>query len=106
MRFTSEERREVAERLRDWADDLAESREIDFELCGCEVTGNDPYHAHVCARHIADLIDQTCIFDQLESDDVYVITCSKCGMKFNEHDDKSADIYRFCPNCGARVVQQ
>lgn len=53
----NKERREVAKRLRDWADDQAESGEIDFELCECEVTGADPTHAHDCARHIADLID-------------------------------------------------
>lgn len=102
----SDERREVTKRLRDWADDQAESGEIDFKLCECEVTGSDPAHAHDRARHIADLIDPTCHARGYGHPDEFRVVkgCGVCHCGWYE--DVYGRPYAYCPHCGARLVER
>lgn len=116
---TSEERREVAESLRARSIGLAFSypdvrdslngmwiqrtlREV-REAIWCE--GN-PHPARWLLR-LADLVDPTCEVESMElrdeSDEAtpYTLTLS-CGHRMGA--ESYGDIPRYCPVCGARVV--
>lgn len=92
MAPTSEERREVAERLR-------KTRGI---MAFVEALGIDPdgdwYWTDV-SRRVADLIDPTCHL--LPSSDGG-FGCDRCYTWFPSMKEKQ----RFCPECGARVVDE
>ena len=111
---TNEERREVAARLRV----LSSHREVDKELVedalglymGECIDGYDP----VSVMELADLIEpepeRTC---RMEYDPVHCdYVCTACGEWHNTgmYDACDADDrivfkpYRYCPNCGAKVV--
>lgn len=102
---TNEERREVAKRLRI----LSGHREVDKEFVhealglymGECVDGYDP----VSVSELADLIEpeeRTC-----RDDGTGAFRCTRCGA-FARRDavmDCTGQIpLRYCPNCGARVV--
>lgn len=109
---TSEERREVAARLRRQLKYMREndSYREDVDILGC---GNTAYrniawavdensnwekglYVHIVER-LADLIDPTCHVDVNKHGRAY---CTNCGCD----DWCLADGSHFCPNCGARVV--
>ena len=113
---TSDERREVAENLRDideaWptlVDDLEEDP-LHFgalAMAGILACVND----HAVFRRLADLIDPTCE-DKAVSDDEF--RCSSCGYQAWASSDlyyagsaayKAYRVPHYCPNCGARVVR-
>ena len=105
MTPTSDERREVAERLRETRGIMAfvDALGIDVDSDWC--------WTDVCKR-IADLIDPTTCHNTLPRD-WGTFECSECGGQFevnsifmtaNGTDDSEPVTPRYCPNCGARVV--
>lgn len=88
MTCTSEDRIEVAAKLRQIADE------------------HDVIHAFSNAdiRYIADLIDKTCkVRDYGHLDEFRVVKgCSVCNCGWYE--DVYGRPYAYCPYCGARVV--
>lgn len=116
MEISDSERREVAENLRYAADYpgyeirymeqfIAELRETVF----CDVCSDADYSDIL--QRIADLIDPTC-FDT-ESKDSKSFACSACGFSESKLVVNPFTLsflwvkpsYRYCPNCGARVVR-
>ena len=93
--MTSDERREVAERLRKhagWLVLLGEPIGED-ELDGnCENTG-------LGADYLADLIDPTCHVVPFDEESMRLPHCSRCGQPILK------PWPNHCPNCGARVVR-
>ena len=100
MTPTSDERREVAERLRETRGIMAfvDALGIDVDSDWC--------WTDVCKR-IADLIDPKtcqmveCIIDHGSRS--WGMHCTACGEEF-EHMDVGSKPFDYCPNCGARVV--
>lgn len=99
--MTSEERREVAERLREDASCSERSPRFVVEsYLGIEYDGTDALEESYKSEsllHLADLIDPTCHVDVNKHGRAY---CTNCGCD----DWCLADGSPFCPNCGARVV--
>ncbi len=106
--MTDEERREVAARLRDMAPGSDWPNYV-ADACGMDVSKmSNNFHTfteQLCQR-IADLIEpeeRTCRvimkWDGLDGRDP---VCSECGTYF---DDKKWHEQKFCPNCGAKVVE-
>ena len=100
MAPTSDERREVAERMRKSVGISEFVRSV-----GIDPDGNDWLWKDVAAR-VADLIDPTCH----NADDGVLggFVCSECGYHV-EQDTMDADFnawedLRHCPHCGARVT--
>lgn len=100
MTPTSDERREVAERLREYGNDALKDGSLLRTLK--DVTGADSWR-HVLLA-LADLIDPTC--KNLTTRPADVLFCSECGEHVDIASVENADDYhpRYCPNCGARVV--
>ena len=109
---TSDERREVADRLRELpstadADGCCTVWDVVFALGmkPCDAIG---FVRADDAQRLADLIDRpTCTCEAIEHgrpDESHVCkSCSKCSYGwFEDIHDKP---YSFCPNCGARVVE-
>lgn len=107
---TNDERREVAARLRHVAKHGAPEWGT-TACCIAECIGEDSYPlwdgSEPLFSKLADLIEpeeRTCRvtmkWDGLDGRDP---VCSKCGAYF---DDKKWHEQKFCPNCGAKVVQQ
>lgn len=110
MTPTSDERREVAERLRG-----------PFDVCGTYLSGT-LYGMQVCAkdeltlrdgmRRLADLLDPTCEVMEVPDNDEFMIRvvsgfmCKRCGHEaiVERNCDGSAEPPKYCPHCGARVV--
>lgn len=110
MTSTSDERREVAERLRNLAGHIAADEEMTLDALGLyrgeNIEGYDTYGV----LHLADLIDPTCKNASGYQD---VFECSECRCKVeltaevcNEYGEPFSIPFMpsFCPNCGARVV--
>ncbi len=102
--MNSNDRIEVAKKLRLWAAFPGNAGEIVFDVLGCEVIGNDPRGTREAARRLADLIDPTC-HDVSEPPEngfwpAPHFECSECG---GGH--VSTDYVDYCPHCGARVVE-
>ena len=107
----SDERREVARRLREYPVHLALSMEGGSlvralaMLSGLlNVTGlrqDDPAWLY---RRLADLIDPTCHVSVCGHPDKHHVcrTCDKCS--FGWYEDVHEERFRFCPNCGRRFV--
>jgi len=111
--MTSDERREVAARLREDAGCSESSpREVVERYIGVEYDGEDVLEESYTSEsllRLADLIDQTCEIatDQVDdgewgAHDIYEC-CSECGNQ-NMRDRFTGKPYRFCPHCGARVT--
>ena len=110
---TSDERREVAERLRDLprtadADGCCTVWDVLFAL-GMKQSDTIGFVRADDAARIADLIDPTC----RDIGDYHMFVCSKCGCELDVDDregeptmwDGGAPVVpRHCPNCGSRVV--
>ena len=125
---TSDERREVAERLRElpsdiypaikeWAKDglfvdANLSDEADYSQIHNAVFGCFPAeHMHPgdyeeLHERLADLIDPTC-HNEYSSLNDRSFRCSKCGYEAFTYGDSNCDPdeFEFCPYCGARVVE-
>ena len=103
MTATSEERREVAETLRQMADahKATEASRVDRAL-GLE----DKVYGTVIAfdsadiRNLADLIDPTCHDASPQASGVF--ECSECGAQTWYQSIETRPNY--CPCCGARLV--
>lgn len=99
---TRDERREVAERLRENGRVL---REIDADIETAALTLDDVLGVgHTCSWQdafdmLADLIDPTCEIardNRFASDFDYI--CKACGEHFSV-----ASTPRYCPGCGRRI---
>lgn len=110
---TSNERRRVAERLRElassdytrYAEPFCEQLTdiVDFPFDGTNKLPN-------VADNLADLIDPTC----RDIGDSHMFACSKCGCELDV-DDREGEptmwdggapaVPRYCPNCKSRVVR-
>lgn len=102
--MSSNERREIAERLRKTQGIKAFVKSLGIDLNG------DWYWTDV-SRCVADLIDPATCKDVSGYQDVF--ECSKCRCRVeltaevcNEHGEPFSMPFMpsFCPNCGARVV--
>lgn len=117
--MTSDERHEMAERLRALLDDDLDFDDprSDVSLTEVEVAlrllggfyDNSTKAEYV--QHLADLIDRPTCSIKRESRNGYPTTwgvCSRCGAIVNaERAVSNATEYlptRYCPNCGAEVV--
>lgn len=115
----SDERRNVAEELRDLIDDdlsrddprsnvPLDDVERAIGLYGGFYDGGTTAD---CVEQLADLIDPTC---RDIGDGYHVFVCSRCGCELDV-DDREGEptmwdggapaMPRYCPNCGARVVR-
>lgn len=126
--MTSEERREVAERLRRCAQNVSDT--LDFAMylsywvgidrsAVMDDEGNhfsaiaDRRLAEKTLERLADLIDPTChVSDEevthqptLDAIAVHVYTCDTCSSTFYMGDVCMHPEPLYCPYCGARVVR-
>ncbi len=102
-RITEDERRKIAADLRENRDPLTPYNLVDYIF-------EDPWNhngGEEVADRLADLIEpeeRTCRvimkWDGLDGRDP---VCSECGTYF---DDKKWHEQKFCPSCGAKVVEQ
>ena len=112
MTFTSDERREVAARLRKNADkrgvslDYLGSTQVASWWLLLHTIGCNSNEQESVFRMLADLIDPTC---HIEDDDWAsqqcmgpMLSCDRCGNAFPEINGP----YQYCPCCGARVVDE
>ncbi len=116
MTPTSDERREVAARLREDASCSESSpRDVVESYLGIEYDGADVLEESYTSEsllHIADLIDPTCkVMEVPDNDELKIrvvsgFMCKRCGHEdiVERNCDGSAEPPRFCPHCGARVV--
>lgn len=103
----SDERREVAARLRETCDeikregngltvwelaDVLNIRDDDSVMTG-SLNLDD-------ARHLADLIDRQTCHKVIPSEMEGYVFCSKCGAEIGEY-----GVPNYCHNCGAEVVE-
>lgn len=108
MKPTDEERRAVAARLRDFERLRPVFKESN--VCAFLDALGIGYMdwEHICAR-LADLIEpeeRTCHMRDAHWDDgqcTWGCICSECGAK---HEHKSGKWMNYCPNCGAKVVEE
>lgn len=100
MAPTSDERREVAEMLREQA---YEGYGINLESM-LYALGLDPDDEERGDEDVfemlADLIDPTCHVVPFDEEGMRLSHCSKCGQPMLK------PWPNFCPNCGARVVER
>lgn len=122
---TNRERREVAERLRELPGDVYEVAkewyregidtnftdqtdyyQIHLAVMGCLPADNmHPCDYEEFHNHLADLIDRTtCRNVAVKREDEFL--CSACGEHVDIAYMDSVDGYhaRYCPNCGAEVI--
>ena len=126
MAPTSEERREVAERLRELDHEITSYDTIESGANKLEkaVYGNTSFSPieysvrNLCglANTLADLIDpqeRTCHMQKIDWMDKignkslprHKVVCSACGLELESDMSRCLpSFYHFCPNCGARVV--
>lgn len=98
---TSDERRKVAEDLRDLRDDCYHIRYAEQfyeelrEIVALDLDGS----FEGVANSLADLIDPTC--ELIDRSDISgePVVCSCCGKMLNRNIR-----WHYCPSCGARVV--
>lgn len=127
---SSDERREVARKLRDcifyakghdldgdcdmWSDKCVETRcTLYNDIAACiEEGGNVNLSSEEVFTRLADLIDPTCEVMEVPDNDEFMVrvvsgfVCKRCGHEaiVERNCDGSAEPPRFCPHCGARVV--
>ena len=93
---TSDERREVAEKLRH-ASHTDVNLDVTIAIAILDTIGE--VHRPIAAV-VADLIDPTCHMVDTDHEYEDSIRCDVCQMTFN----RPWEPFKFCPNCGARVV--
>ena len=118
MKPTDEERREVAEKLREPFDVLPQGRyyHAHYTLFGMGLYASSEGALRLGVRRLADLIEpeeRTCRNIAYKNDREFgaPFICSECGA--DPHDAESyfcgfsngEHDWRFCPNCGAKVVE-
>ena len=101
MSKISDERREVAERLRVYSDDFDFGDSNPFWCVAKSAFGDVDVHTYcsVFAR-LADLMDPTCHVVPFDEESMRLPHCSKCGQPMLK------PWPNFCPHCGARVVRE
>ena len=128
MKPTSDERREVAAELRELAKDYEKVPAWDV-IAACELPapiddafmacglGRAVYATEIFGR-LADLIEpeeRTCRNTAGKPFAGYrMFSCSECGAYLEVDGDTDANLFaggerpmpRYCPNCGAKVVQE
>lgn len=112
--ISDEERREVVKRLRNGgiARNSNEAYVLLLTLIGIRPQFPAASTYEDAMARIADLIDRQTCFDT-ESKDSTSFTCSVCGFSeskltvdpFTLSFRSFKPSYRYCPNCGARVVK-
>lgn len=128
---SSDERREVARKLRDcifyakghdldgdcdmWSDKCVETRcTLYNDIAACiEEGGNVNLSSEEVFDRLADLIDPTCEVMEVPDNDEFMVrvvsgfVCKRCGHEaiVERNCDGSAEPPRFCPHCGARVTR-
>ena len=111
MTITNNERREVAENLRGMCSRECRYAEQFYELLNETVMREWDFHSFQdVADRLADLIEpepeRTCHMRDTHWDDgqrTWGCICSECGAK---HERKSGKWMNYCPNCGAKVVEE
>lgn len=116
---TNEERREVAERLRNMTCRDCRYAEQFYELLKETVMNVWDFHEFDdVADRLADLIEpepeRTCRIEYVyaEGSAWPHAACSECGGSLsyydtvNEYGEESMDPCPYCPNCGAKVVER
>ena len=112
MKPTSEERREVARRLRDEGLYASLMPRDQFFRWMFDVV-DSPKTVASMTMHLADLIEpapeRTCRNDSTKRGKG-VFLCSECGVDLDiaEMGEEDLDAFyepNFCPNCGAKVVE-
>ena len=109
MTFTSDERSEVAKRMREY--DVAEFKESAIAPF-LDCLGHGYTNWRGILDELADLINPTC--SDTESRDSKSFTCSACGFSesklvvspFTLSFLSCKPSYCYCPKCGARVVEK
>lgn len=105
--MTSDARIEIAERMRGPFDvcECVGHKYMSSTLFGMQVGARDEIDLRNGMRHLAELIDPTCQMKGIPESSHRA--CSRCGA-FVRRDAATncteAIPVRFCPNCGARVV--
>ena len=107
---TNDERREVAENLRNMCICGCRYKEEFYDLLVETVMRAWDFHEFSdVADRLADLIEpeeRTCHMRDTSWDDgqcTWGCICSECGAK---HEHERSGWMNFCPNCGARVIQE
>lgn len=107
MRISDQERREVAENLRNLTIGRSiQYKEQFFDELAEVVVGFEDYHDFdVVLEKLADLIDRpTCKNSEYLYDGSF-FECSECGERWELTCGSPADNHlNFCPRCGAEVV--
>lgn len=130
---TNDDRREAAAKLRELAQESARcgddgvSERACRVLLGPRVDLLDVVDAHFPLAHLADLIEpqeRTCrVVTEMralsQTQDKHTKSCSSCGYVFGSEEHRQllpglgervainpVRIPKFCPNCGARVIQE
>ena len=105
---TNDERREVARRLRYVAEHGAPEWAT-TACCIAECIGEDDYPlwngSGLLFSKLADLIEpeeRTCRIYDTDHDFEDSIRCDACQMTFR----RPWQPFKFCPNCGAKVIQE
>ena len=105
--ISDDERREVAARLRVLASHKAADEELTLDALGLYRGNNiEGFDTH-CVMELADLIEPpTC--KNLATHLVDELVCSACGERVDiAYLDKDDDYrVRYCPICGAKVVDE
>ena len=79
-------------------------RDMLIEILECDGTLNGASLYDQMAEKLADLIDRpTCSMSDIGDDTEQIYRCSACGEEYCMSDIKPYP-WRFCPNCGARVI--
>ena len=115
MAPTSDERREVAARLRGLARErgAAECGSVAHALgLAYEVHGTIAAFSGDAVARLADLMDPTCEVMEVPDNDEFMIRvvsgfmCKRCGHEaiVERNCDGSAEPPKYCPHCGRRLV--
>ena len=107
MTFTSDERREIACKLRaldthDWCDSMDE---IDSLESAVECNVGQRFESQTWWHRLADLIDCPTCKNIADPYDGSFFECSKCGERWELSCGSPVDNHlNFCPRCRAEVV--